>query len=197
MSELEGLRVAILVVDGFEQVEMTSPRDALQKAGATVVLASATRGTVRGFHHDEKGDAFEVDATFDDLRPQDFDAVVLPGGVINADRIRMDERARRFVRGMDGAGKPVAVICHGPWLLISAGIVGGRRMTSYETLQDDLRNAGAEWVDQQFVRDRNLVSSRKPDDLPAFNREMVRAIAESRTSWSDMQRAESRERDRA
>lgn len=182
MSGLKGKRVAILVVDGFEQVELTSPRDALHAAGADTVIASAKKGTVQGFNHDEKGDSFDVDTTFGDLRAEEFDGVLLPGGVINADKIRMDESARDFVRAIDAAGKPIAVICHGPWLLASAGLVEGRRMTSYYTLQDDLRNAGAKWVDEECVRDRNWVSSRKPDDLPAFNKEMIRSLEQASES---------------
>lgn len=190
MDDLKGTRIAVLVVDGFEQVEMTSPRDVLREQGAEVVLASEKRGRVQGFNHHDRGDSFEVDATFDDLRPQDFEGVLLPGGVIGADAIRTNETAQRFVRGMNAAGKIIAVICHGPWLLISAGLVGNRRMTSYHTLEDDLTNAGAEWVDEKCVRDRNWVSSRQPDDLPAFTRELVRAISEVRSARRRHDRSE-------
>ncbi|HET8748508.1 MAG TPA: type 1 glutamine amidotransferase domain-containing protein [Ramlibacter sp.] len=178
-QDLNGMKVAILVVDGFEQVEMTEPRKALQQAGAQTMLVSAKAGRVQGFHHDKPGDSFGVELTLEQARPEDFDAVLLPGGVMNADQIRMNQDAQRFVQGMQREGKPLAVICHGAWLLVSAGLVEGRTMTSWPTLQDDLRNAGANWVDREVVRDGNWVSSRKPDDIPAFNREMVQLFASS------------------
>jgi len=173
MDELKGKRVAIIVTDGFEQIEMTSPREALEKAGAKCVLIAPKDGEVQGFKHHDKADKFKVDMTLDKASAGDFDAVMLPGGVINADAIRIDKKAQQFVQQIDRAGKPVAVICHGSWLLISAGLTKGHHMTSWPTLQDDLRNAGAEWEDKECIRDRNWVSSRKPDDLPAFNREMI------------------------
>ena len=173
MDELHGKRVAIIVTDGFEQIEMTSPREALVKAGAKCVLIAPKDGEVQGFKHHDKADKFKVDMTLDKASASDFDAVMLPGGVINADALRIEKKAQQFVQQMDSAGKPVAVICHGSWLLISAGLVKGHRMTSWPTLQDDLRNAGAQWEDKECIRDRNWVSSRKPDDLPVFNREMV------------------------
>lgn len=178
MSDLQGKRVAILVTDGFEQIEMTSPREALEKAGAKCILISPKQGEVQGFKHHHKADRFKVDLALADADPNDFDAVMLPGGVINADAIRIDKKAQQFVQAIDRAGKPIAVICHGPWLLISAGLVKGRHMTSWPTLQDDLRNAGARWEDNECIRDRNWVSSRKPDDLPRFNREMAGLFAE-------------------
>jgi protease I len=181
-KELEGLKVALLVTDGFEEIEMTSPRKALDEAGAHTVLVSPKDGDVQAFKHHDKSNKFHVDVKLDSARPDDFDAVVLPGGVINGDAIRVEKKAQEFVRAMDKAGKPIAVICHGGWILVSAGLVKGRKMTSWPTLQDDLRNAGADWVDQECIHDRNWVSSRKPDDLPAFNREMTRAIAESRAA---------------
>lgn len=194
MKKLENRRVAILVVDGFEQVELTSPREALEKEGAACSIISEEKGKVQGFNHDEKGDEFDVDMTFAEAREQHWDAVLLPGGVINADKIRMDQDAREIVRTVDRSRRPVAVICHGPWLLVSAGLVKGRRMTSYETLQDDLRNAGAEWRDEEVLRDGNWVSSRKPDDLPAFNREMVKLFAESRNERAQTEsRSEARQ----
>jgi protease I len=178
MSHLTGKRVAILVTDGFEQIEMTSPREALEEHGAKSVLIAPKSGEVQGFKHHDKKDKFDVDLTLAKADPADFDAVLLPGGVINADAIRIDKQAQRFVQEMDRAGKPIAVICHGPWLLISAGLARGRTITSWPTLQDDLRNAGAVWKDEECIRDRNWVSSRKPDDLPAFNREMKKLIEE-------------------
>ena len=182
-NELKGKRVAILVTDGFEQIEMTSPRQALEQAGATCVLISP-KDEVQGFKHHDKADKFKCDLPLSKADAGDFDAVLLPGGVINADAIRVEKKAQQFVQEIDRAGKPIAVICHGGWLLISAGVVKGRRLTTWPTLQDDMRNAGADWQDREVIRDRNLVSSRKPDDLPAFNREMVNAIAETRASKS-------------
>ena len=177
-KDLAGMHVAILVDQDFEQVELTEPKKALEEAGATTAIISPEPGEVQGFKHDQKADKFKVDLPLDKAEPQDFDAVLLPGGVINADHLRMVKKAQEFVREMDRAGRPIAVICHGPWLLVSAGLVRGRKMTSYYTIQDDLRNAGAAWQDSEVVRDRNWVSSRKPDDIPAFNREMIALFAE-------------------
>lgn len=176
---LSGLHIAILVMDGFEQVEFTDPRTALEAEGATVRVISGKHGNVQGFHHDAKGDAFPVDLTFDEADPKDFDAAVLPGGVMNADQIRLIPQAQQFIRHIDEEGKPIAVICHGAWLLVSAGLVEGRTLTSWPTLQDDIRNAGANWVDQEVVRDGNWVSSRKPADIPAFNRETIALMQET------------------
>ena len=189
-NELKGKRVAILVTDGFEQIEMTSPREALEKAGATCVLI-APKDKVQGFKHHDKADTFDCDLPLSKADAADFDAVLLPGGVINADALRVEKKAQQFVQDMDRAGKPVAVICHGPWLLVSAGLVRGHTMTSWPTLQDDLRNAGAAWQDKECIVDGTWVSSRKPDDLPAFNREMVRLFAETRPSAA--MRAENRD----
>ncbi|MDX1582723.1 MAG: type 1 glutamine amidotransferase domain-containing protein, partial [Thermoanaerobaculia bacterium] len=169
-EKLKGLKVGILVTDGFEQVELTEPREALNEAGAATLIVAPEEGSVQGMNHADKADTFSVDMKTSDAKPEDFDAILLPGGVVNADQLRMDDAARELVRAIDEAGKPIAVICHGPWLLVSAGLVRGRKMTSYHTVQDDIRNAGGQWVDQEVVRDRNWVSSRKPDDLPAFNR---------------------------
>jgi protease I len=178
MDDLKGKRVAIIVTDGFEQIEMTSPREALEKAGATCLLIAPKDGQVQGFKHHDKADKFKVDMTLDKAEPAQFDAVMLPGGVINADALRIEKKAQQFVQEMDRAGKPIAVICHGPWLLVSAGLVKGHTMTSWPTLQDDLRNAGANWKDSECIRDGSWVSSRKPDDLPAFNRQMTTLFAE-------------------
>ncbi|MBU4611069.1 type 1 glutamine amidotransferase [Achromobacter sp. GG226] len=176
-APLQDRKVAILVTDNFEQVELTSPRQALERAGATVHIVSAKPGQVRGMHHDEKADSFPVDATFEDVDPTQYAGVVLPGGVFNSDAIRVEEGAQRFVQGIHEQGKPIAVICHGAWLLVSAGLVDGRQLTSYPTLQDDIRNAGGEWVDEEVVLDGNFISSRKPDDLPAFNAKLVEALS--------------------
>ena len=175
-TELNGKRVAILVTDGFEQVELTGPLDALQQAGAQVHVLSEKQGTVRGWNHDEPADEFKVDGTFDSASEL-YDAVVLPGGVQNSDTIRLVEGAQKIVKSHDAAGKPIAVICHGGWLLISSGLTQGKRMTSFKTLKDDLRNAGAEWVDEEVVVDGNLISSRQPDDIPAFNKALIQALS--------------------
>jgi protease I len=177
-QSLDGLKVAILACTGFEQVEMTEPRKALQQAGADTKLVSAARSPIQGFNHDKPADKFDVDLTFEEADPAAFDAVLLPGGVMNADMIRMNEAARQFVQAIDRADKPIAVICHGPWLLVSAGLVKGRNLTSWPSLQDDIRNAGGTWTDQEVVRDRNWVSSRKPQDIPAFNQAMTELFSQ-------------------
>ncbi|GCE25899.1 glutamine amidotransferase [Dictyobacter alpinus] len=177
-KQLDGLRVAILVSDDFEQAEMTEPRKALDQAGAITKIIAPKAGQVQGVNHDEKADSFPVDMTLDQANPGDFDAILLPGGAINADTIRMEQKARDFVQQIDKSGRPMAVICHAPWLLISSGVAKGRTLTSYYTIQDDIRNAGGNWVDKEVVRDRNLVTSRSPKDLPAFNPEMVALFAE-------------------
>lgn len=169
--------VAILVMNNFEQVEMTSPRDAIEKSGARAALVSAAPGAVRGMHHDQPGDEFEVDFTFDELRAEDYDAVVLPGGVMSSDDIRGVEAAQRFVKRMAELDRPIAVICHGAWLLVSCGLVEGRRLTSWPSLRDDIVNAGGRWVDEAVVEDGRLISSRKPDDLPKFNERLLAALA--------------------
>ena len=178
-KNLAGMRVAILATQNFEQSELTDPRQALEEAGATTRVIAPKSGEIQGVKHDEKGEKIAVDLTLDKANPEDFDAVLLPGGALNADHLRVEPKAQEFVRRIDSAGKPIAVICHGPWLLVSAGLVRGRHMTSYHTIQDDLRNAGADWEDKEVIRDRNWVSSRQPGDLPAFNRGMLELFAES------------------
>jgi protease I len=180
-KKLDGFKVAILAATNFEQSELTEPKQALEDAGAETAIISPKAGRIRGFHHDKPGDEFEVDMTLEQADPDDFDAVLLPGGALNADALRISQRAREFVRRIDEADKPIAVICHGPWLLISAGLTTGRTMTSYHTIQDDIRNAGAHWVDWEVVCDRNWVSSRQPGDIPAFNKEMIELFAEYKT----------------
>lgn len=170
---LTGMTVAVLVTDGFEQVEFTAPIEALKKADAAVKVIADKPGKVQGFNHDTKADQFDVDLTFADASPEEFDAVLLPGGVINGDQIRIIPEAQNLVREIDDDGKMVAAICHGAWLLVSAGLVEGRTLTSWPTLQDDIRNAGGKWVDQEVVVDGNLVTSRKPGDIPAFNQKLV------------------------
>jgi protease I len=170
---LQGTRVAILVTEGFEQVEFTEPKSALEKHGASTQVVSQKPGKVQGYNHHDKGDQFDVDLTFSQANADEFDAVLLPGGVINGDELRVIPEAQRFVQQMDEAGKPVFVICHGGWILVSAGLTDGRTMTSWPTLRDDISNAGGTWLDQEVVVDGNWVSSRKPDDIPAFTRKMV------------------------
>ena len=177
-AKLEGKKVAILAANGFEQVEMTDPRRALEEEGAETSLVSPEDGAVKGWKHTDWGDTFEVDVPLDEAAPEDYDALLLPGGVMNPDKLRRNEKALAFVRAFFEAGKPVAVICHGPWTLIDAGVVKGREMTSYHTIQTDLKNAGAKWVDREVVVDQGLVTSRKPDDLPAFNKKMIEEFAE-------------------
>ena len=175
---LKGLNVAVLVADGFEQIEMTEPRKALDQAGArTVLISPAVGGQVKGWKHDHWGDRFAIEETLDQARAESYDALLLPGGVMNPDKLRMNPAAVAFVKGFFDAGKPVAAICHGPWTVLEAGAARGRRMTSWPSLQTDLRNAGADWVDQEVVESNGLVTSRKPDDIPAFNREMIRLFA--------------------
>ena len=175
---LEGLRVAILATDGVEQSELTEPRKALDEAGATIMLIAPKAGHIQAMKHDEKADLLPVDATLDAVNADEFDAVMLPGGAFNSDKLRIETRAQKLVRSMDEAGKPIAAICHAPWLLVSAGLAKGRTLTSYHTIQDDIRNAGGRWVDEPVVRDGNWVTSRKPADLPAFNRQMIDLFAE-------------------
>ena len=192
-DELKGKRVAILATDGFEQIELTSPREALEKAGAKCVLISPAKDEVQGFKHHDKADRFKVELPLAKASAAEFDAVLLPGGVINGDALRVEKDAQRFVQEIDRAGKPVLVICHGGWILISAGLVKGRTITTWPTLQDDMKNAGANWKNEECVRDRNWVSSRKPDDLPAFNRESVRTVSEARAGARRAEEDESRE----
>ncbi|HEX2565867.1 MAG TPA: type 1 glutamine amidotransferase domain-containing protein [Burkholderiales bacterium] len=178
MPALNGKRVAILVAEGFEQVEMTGPRKALQEAGAETLIVSPAEDEVQAWKHFDKGDRFQVDEPLDGADPAQFDALLLPGGVANPDQLRGNPKAVKFARHFVEAGKPIGVICHGPWTLIEAGAVKGRTMTSWPTLRTDLQNAGAKWVDQEVVVDRGIVSSRKPDDIPAFNRKIVEEFAE-------------------
>lgn len=177
-TTLNGMNIAILVTDGFEQSEFTGPRATLEQQGATTKVVSAKRGKVQGFNHDVKADQFDVDLTFDEADAKDFDAAVLPGGVMNGDQIRIIPEAQRFVRDIDDDGKPIAAICHGGWLLVSSGLVEGRTMTSWATLRDDICNAGGNWIDQEVVVDGNLITSRKPADIPAFNEKLTNKLFE-------------------
>ena len=168
INSLDDIRVAILVSDDFEQVEMTEPRKALEQAGAKTALVSTKHGQITGMNHDEKADSFDVDLTFDEANPDEFDGILLPGGALNADFLRMHPKAQEFVRQIDQTDRPLAVICHAPWLLVSSGCIKGHTLTSYYTIQDDVRNAGGNWVDQEVVRDGNWVSSRSPNDPGVF-----------------------------
>lgn len=182
MKQLDEIKVAILVADGFEQVELERPKEALENAGAIAHIVSPAEGKVKGWQHVEWGDEFPVDVALADADPADYDALLLPGGVMNPDKLRRDETALAFVRHFFEAGKPVAAICHAPWTLVDAGVVEGRAMTSYHTIQTDLKNAGARWVDREVVVDNGLVTSRKPDDIPAFNEKMIEEFAGGRRS---------------
>ncbi len=173
MADLSSIRVACIATDGVEQVELTEPLNALREAGAKVDVISPKGGQIQGFNHIDKADKIDVDRQLDEISANEYDAVLLPGGAVNADFMRMVPEQKHFLNQMAAADKPFAVICHAPWELVSAGLARGRRMTSYYTIQDDLRNAGAEWVDEQVVVDGNLVTSRQPDDIPAFTREML------------------------
>lgn len=170
---LKGKRVAVLVTDGFEQSEMTEPRKALDAAGAKTVLISLQKGDVTGWKDKNWGDKFPVDLTLEEAKPEEFDALLLPGGVMNPDKLRMNSQAVQFVKAIVTAGKPVAAICHGPWTLVEADAVRGKKLTSWPSLKTDIRNAGGAWEDAPVVADQGLVTSRKPDDIPAFNRKMI------------------------
>jgi protease I len=177
-GELRNKRVAALVDNGFEQSELAEPKKALEAAGAKVDVVSPQDTKVKGWQHIKWGDEFSVDRKLEDARADEYDALLLPGGVMNPDKLRANAKAVQFVKGFVDAGKPIAAICHGPWTLIEAGAVQGRRMTSWPSLPTDLRNAGANWVDQECVVDNGLVTSRKPDDIPAFNKKMIEEFAE-------------------
>ncbi|HTT21045.1 MAG TPA: type 1 glutamine amidotransferase domain-containing protein [Candidatus Sulfotelmatobacter sp.] len=185
---LEGMRVAILATDAVEDAELKEPRKALEQAGAQTTLFAPKAGQIYSFNHHDKAATYKVEKTLEEANASQFDAVLLPGGALNADTLRVQPRAQQFVREIDQAGKPVAVICHAPWLLISADLVRGRTITSYHTIQDDVRNAGAKWQDEEVVRDKNWVSSRQPSDIPAFNQAMIELFAESRRAAAERTR---------
>jgi protease I len=177
-DELKGKRVAILVADGFEQVELTKPKQALEDAGAKTEIVSPADGEVQGWQHFDKGEKFHVDVPLDSAKATNYDALLLPGGVANPDQLRTIPAAVAFAKSFFEQGKPVAAICHGPWLLVEANVVRDRQVTSWPSLRTDLKNAGARWVDQEVVTDHGLVTSRKPDDIPAFNRKMIEEFRE-------------------
>jgi deglycase len=176
MADLNGKRVAFLATDMVEQTELTEPWKAVEEAGGTPELVSLEEGEIQGFDHYDKADTFQVDRTVADASVDDYDALVIPGGVGNPDTMRDDDNAVRFVREFMEAGKPTAVICHGPWMLVEADVARGRKLTSFSSIQTDLENAGAEWVDEEVVVDGNLVTSRQPDDIPAFNEKLLELV---------------------
>jgi len=179
-DKLQGKRVAFLATDMVEQVELTEPWNAVHAEGAETELISLEEGEIQGFNHYDKGDTFKVDKTVEEARADDYDALVIPGGVGNPDTLRTNENAVEFARQFFEQGKPVGVICHGPWMLVETGVVRGRKVTSWPSLQTDIRNAGGNWVDEEVVVDSGLVTSRKPDDLPAFNKKIIEEFAEGR-----------------
>lgn len=192
MSEynLEGCRVAILATHGFEQSELLEPKESLEDAGAEVHVVAPEAGQIRGWNMKNWGDAVHVDLALSDANPEDYDALMLPGGVMNPDSLRINPQAIEFIRAFVEAGKPIAAICHGPWTLIEADAVAGRVMTSWPSLRTDLANAGAKWVDEEVVTDRGLVTSRKPADIPAFTRKMIEEFAEGRHATVQRTRAD-------
>jgi protease I len=179
-NNLQGKKIAIVVTDGFEQVELTEPKKALEEAGAETHIIALKEGEVKGWNHTDWGDKFKVDKTIGSVNADDYNGLLLPGGVMSPDKLRADEKVVSFVSKFMESGKPVAAICHGPWTLIETGKLQGRKVTSYHTLKTDLKNAGAEWVDQEVVVDNGLVTSRKPDDIPAFNKKIIEEFAEGR-----------------
>lgn len=179
-DKLAGKKVAILAADGFEEVELTKPRKALEEAGAKTSVVSIKSGKIQGMNHADKGESVAVDVTLEEAKPQEFDALLIPGGLMNPDTLRSTDEALEFVRHFFRQGKPVAAICHAAWVLIDAEVVSGRTITCWPAIKTDVRNAGAIWVDQDVVVDNGLVTSRKPDDIPAFNEKMIEEFAEGR-----------------
>lgn len=177
-EELKGKKIAILATEGFEEVELTEPRKALEEAGAETHIVSPKEGTIRAWDHTKWGDTYKVDMLLDNAKTNDYDALMLPGGVLNPDKLRTNDKAVRFAADFMDQGKPVAAICHGPWTLIETGKLKGRKMTSYHSIKTDLKNAGVNWVDQEVVVDQGLTTSRNPDDIPAFNRKMIEEFRE-------------------
>lgn len=178
MADVRDLRVAVIATDGVEQPELTEPVRALKQAGANLEILSLQAGDIQCFNHHDKGDKVKADKAVKDVRPDDYDALLLPGGALNADTLRADRGVQAFVRAFDKDKKPMAIICHAPWILISANVARGRTLTGYHTIEDDIRNAGAHWVDREVACDYNWVTSRQPSDLPAFNREMLNTFSQ-------------------
>jgi protease I len=184
-DKVKGKKVAILATDGFEQVELEKPKQLLENAGAATVVVSPKAGQIRGWDKKDWGDSVKVDATLAECSPDEFDALLLPGGVINPDKLRTEKDAVEFVRSFYEAGKPIGAICHGPWMLVEAGVVEGRRATSWPSLSKDMENAGAEWVDEEVVVDEGIVTSRKPEDIPAFAKKLIEEIGEGKHPRSE------------
>jgi protease I len=180
-NNLKGVRVAILATDGFEEIELLAPRKALEEAGAQTTVIAPKSGMIYGMKHHDKAGQVKVDAQLAEAEPTDFDALLLPGGALNADALRVEKGAQEFAREFDHGGKPIAVVCHAPWLLVSAQLVKGRTLTSFQTIQDDIKNAGGNWEDKEVSRDRNWVTSRQPKDIPAFNKEMLALFGKRKT----------------
>lgn len=178
MTDLKNLRVAIIATDGFEESELTEPAKALQEAGAKAEVISLEAGEIQAFQHHDKSITVKVDRTLDQVQPNDFDALLLPGGALNADTLRTEPGVKTFVQAFQKAGKPIAAICHAPWILISAEVAKGRTLTSFSSIQDDICNAGATWLDREVVVDKNWVTSRQPSDIPAFNQEMLNLFSQ-------------------
>jgi protease I len=178
-SQLEGKKIAILATDGFEQVELTEPRKALDQAGAKTFVVSPKSGEIKGWETKDWGDTVKVDRTLDEAKPEDFDALMLPGGVINPDHLRMEPKAVSFVRDFVATGKPVAAICHGPWMLVETRAVRGKTVTSWPSLKTDIKNAGGNWVDQEVARDGQFITSRNPKDIPAFSKALIELVSQS------------------
>ena len=179
-TKLQGKRIAIVATDGFEQVELTEPKKALEAAGATVDVISPKPGQIKGWNHTDWGEKTKVDKTLDEAKPADYDGLVLPGGQINPDKLRIEPKAVAFVTEFFNSGKPIGAICHGPWLLVEAGVVKRRTLTSWPSVRTDIHNAGGHWVDEEVVTDKNLTTSRKPDDLPAFNERLIRELSHAK-----------------
>jgi protease I len=178
-GELKGRKIAILATDGFEQVELTDPKKNVEAAGATTEVLSVKEGSIKGWNHTDWGDSVRVDKLVGNANVDDYDALILPGGQINPDKLRMEKPAVEFVKKFVASGKPVAAICHGPWMLVEAGVVKGKTVTSWPSIHTDLINAGAKWVDREVVEDGNIITSRKPDDIPAFSKKVTEATAKS------------------
>ena len=178
MNSLQNIKIAFLVTDGFEQVELTGPKDAVEKQGAKTMIVSLDEGEVKGWDETNWGDKFKVDITLDQTSAESFDGLVLPGGQINPDLLRVEDKAIQFIKDFANSHKPIAAICHGPWTLIEAGLVEGKKMTSFPSIKTDLINAGANWVDEEVVEDGNIITSRNPDDIPAFNQAFIKALEE-------------------
>ena len=183
-ANLQGKKVAILATDGFEQVELTGPKKALEDAGATVEVISPKAGEIKGWNMTDWGESVKVDKALNDAKPNDYDALVLPGGQINPDKLRMEPKAVQFVSDFFNSGKPLGAICHGPWMLVEAGVLKHRTLTSWPSVRTDVRNAGGHWVDEEVVTDQNLTTSRKPDDIPAFSERLIREIGKGKSSQS-------------